>query len=111
MLRSTLILAAAAAVCSAPLLAVPHDVPGLDPELHPPILLQADGKNIDTGPPGHAAPFYGDFDDSGKPSLLVGQFAGGQLRIYKNTGTLANPVFDKGTIFHAGANTGVVPAG
>ena len=82
----------------------------LDPELSPPVLLEATGKLIDTEI-GHAAPFYGDFDGSGTPSLLVGQYGGGKLWIYKNIGTRAKPVFDTGKLFQAGANTGVVPAG
>lgn len=35
---------------------------------------------------GHAAPYLYDIDGDGKRDLLVGQFGGGQLRIYRNIG-------------------------
>ena len=82
----------------------------LSPELSPPVLLEADGKPIDTEV-GHAAPFYGDFDGDKVPDLLVGQFGGGKLKVYRNEGTAAAPVFKNMTWFKAGADLGVVPAG
>ena len=78
-------------------------------ELGPPVKLTADGKpiNVDIG---HAAPFYGDFDGSGTRSLLVGQFNNGKLRIYRNTGTAAEPKFAGFTWFLDGKPEGTVPA-
>ncbi len=57
-----------------------------------PIRLEAGGKPIDTEI-GHAGPGYFDIDRDGKRDLLVGQFGGGKLRIYRNVGTDAEPKF------------------
>lgn len=43
---------------------------------------------------GHAAPFLADFDGDGLDDLLVGQFGGGKLRMYKNVGSKGRPRFD-----------------
>jgi hypothetical protein len=83
---------------------------GLHPELSPPVRIEAAGKPIDTDV-GHAAPFVGDFDLDGTPDLLVGQFGGGILWIYRNEGTAAEPRLTAGQKFKDGASTGVVPAG
>ncbi len=63
-------------------------------ELHPPILISAGNQpiNVDLG---HAAPFVGDIDGDGKQDLLVGQYGGGRLRIYRNEGTNTAPRFDR----------------
>ena len=84
---------------------------GLSPELSPPVRVEAAGKPIESGSVGHAAPFVGDFDGDGKPDLLVGQFAGGQLNVYRNGGTAAQPQLAAEQPFKAGAELGVVPAG
>jgi hypothetical protein len=84
---------------------------GLDPELSPPVRLEAAGKPIESGDVGHAAPFVGDFDGDGKPDLLVGQFEGGKLTVYRNEGTAREPKLASGQLFKAGADLGVVPAG
>jgi hypothetical protein len=80
-------------------------------QLAPPVRVEAEGGPIDVTDIGHAAPFLGDVDDDGKRDLLVGQFGGGKLRIYKNTGTEAEPKFGKYEFMKAGADLGVVPAG
>ena len=67
--------------------------------------LQVAGEDIDTDV-GHAGPFVGDFDGDGKRDLLVGQFGGGILWIYRNTGTEAEPVFARRRKFE-----GTVPTG
>lgn len=78
--------------------------------LAPPVIVEADGEPIDVEV-GHAAPHFADFDEDGVPDLLVGQFGEGKLRIYRNEGTAAEPVFKNFTWFKAGADLGVVPAG
>jgi len=78
-------------------------------ELASPLRLTADGKPINVEI-GHAAPCYADLDGSGTKSLLVGQFAGGKLRIYLNRGTAKEPKFESFTWFLDGKPDGVVPA-
>lgn len=91
--------------------AAPPRPPGLAPDLAPPVHVLAGGQPLDVERSGHAAPTVGDFDGDGKPDLLVGQYDGGMLRIYRNTGTAAAPVFDTHTYFAAGGQTGRVPVG
>lgn len=82
-----------------------------DPELSPPVRIEAAGKPIESGSIGHAAPFVGDFDGDGRPDLLVGQFQGGSMTIYRNEGSGREPKLSSGQPFKTGADLGVVPAG
>ncbi|GIW91034.1 MAG: hypothetical protein KatS3mg109_1466 [Pirellulaceae bacterium] len=75
-----------------------------------PVPLEAAGQPIDTEV-GHAAPFVGDFDGDGVKDLLVGQFGGGALWIFRNVGTNREPKLDKGFKFQDGRPEGCVPAG
>ena|SRR5688572_18975994 len=81
------------------------------PELSAPVRIEAADKPIASGSVGHAAPFVGDFDGDGTPDLLVGQFEGGKLVVYRNEGTAAAPKLAAGQDFKIGADLGVVPAG
>jgi hypothetical protein len=78
-------------------------------DLAPPVLVLAGGKPIDVDV-GHAAPFVADLDGDGVRHLLVGQFGGGKLRIYRNTGGKALLRFDDFSWFEEGAPEGRVPA-
>ncbi len=84
--------------------------PALAADLLPPVRLEAAGKPIDTEI-GHAAPFVSDFDGDGVQDLLVGQFGGGVLWIYRNEGTNAQPKLAAGVKFKDGNRDGCVPSG
>src|SRR5262249_51790432 len=60
---------------------------------------------------GHAAPAVGDFYGDGKPALLVGQFSGGKLRVYRNTGTAGAPKFGDFEWFKASDALGTIQPG
>lgn len=79
-------------------------------EFEPPVRLMAAGKVIDTEV-GHAVPFVGDFDGDGVRDLLVGQFGEGQLWIYRNEGTNAQPKLAAGVKFKEGKPEGTIPSG
>ena len=82
-----------------------------DPELSPPVRVEAAGKPIESGSVGHAAPFVGDFDGDGVNDLLVGQFEDGKLRVYRNEGTNSRPRFETFSWFLEGKTEGRVPTG
>ncbi|MBI9018776.1 MAG: VCBS repeat-containing protein [Phycisphaerae bacterium] len=76
-----------------------------------PVRIEAAGKPVDTGNVGHAAPFVCDFDGDGVKDLLVGEFSGGVLWIYKNEGTNSKPKLGEGVKFKDGKPDGTVPCG
>src|SRR5262245_31351668 len=80
-------------------------------ELAPPFKVLVAGQPLDVGGVGYAAPFVGDFDGDGINDLLVGQFADGKLRIYRNVRTNARPKFEAFTWFLDGKPEGRVPTG
>jgi len=80
-------------------------------DLLPPVRVEAGGRPIDAESPGHAAPFVVDFDGDGVRDLLVGQFGGGALWIFRNEGTDAAPRLAAGTKFKDGRKEGTVPTG
>jgi len=82
----------------------------LGDDLMSPVRLEAAGKPIDTEV-GHAAPFVCDWDGDGVQDLLVGQFGGGVLWIFRNEGTNAAPKLAAGVKFRQGAKDGIVPSG
>lgn len=55
-------------------------------EFEPPVRLEADGVPVRVESPGYSAPCWADIDGDGKKDLLVGQFAGGKIRVYKGLG-------------------------
>jgi hypothetical protein len=79
-------------------------------ELAAPFRVEADGKPIDTET-GHAVPLMIDFDGDGVRDLLVGQFSGGKLRIYRNVGSNTQPKFGAFAWFNAGGKEASVPFG
>ena len=55
-------------------------------EFQPPVRLKADGVPVHVEEPGWACPCWADMDSDGKKDLLVGQFSGGKIRVYRNLG-------------------------
>lgn len=94
--------------CPLVLLGAGGDPP--DAELAAPVRILAAAEPIDTEI-GHAAPFVTDWDGDGTQDLLVGQFGGGVLRIFRNEGTNATPRLAEGVRFQADGRDGTVPTG
>ena len=79
-----------------------------------PFLIKVDGKILNNGGIGYAAPFIGDIDGDGINELLVGYWKdrnGGPLVIYENTGTKKQPVYKKSRLLKINNETAMVPGG
>jgi hypothetical protein len=59
---------------------------GLAAEFEPPVRLLGGGQPIRVEAPGYAAPCWADVDGDGLDDLLVGQFRGGKITVYRNLG-------------------------
>ena len=79
-------------------------------DLSPGVKIMAGDEAIDVEI-GHAAPWYADLNGDGANDLLVGQFGGGKLRIYRNEGTNAAPQFSTFEFLQAGGAEASVPFG
>lgn len=66
-----------------------------------PVYIQANGSPINVGYGGNASPFMIDWNGDGNQDLLLGQFDGGKVRFYANTGTNYNPTFGNFTYLQA----------
>lgn len=55
-------------------------------EFEPPVRMMADGKPVEVQSPGYAAPAWADIDGDGDNDLLVGQFNGGKIHVFRNMG-------------------------
>ncbi len=76
------------------------------PEFAPPVRMEAEGKIVKVEAPGYAAPAWFDVDKDGKKDLIVGQFNGGKMMVYKNTG---NGKLAKGEWLMAAGKVAEVP--
>ena len=56
------------------------------PQFEPPVRLKAGDDYVKVEAPGYAAPCWHDVDGDGQKDLVVGQFSGGKLRVFKNEG-------------------------
>jgi hypothetical protein len=79
-------------------------------DLAPPVRLLAGNEPINVEV-GHAAPFMADLKGDGTQGLLVGQFRGGQLRLYPNVAKASQPRFEKFEWLHVGGKVCSIPAG
>lgn len=80
------------------------------PALGPGVPVEADGKPINVKI-GHLVPAVADWNGDGKKDLIVGQFDGGRIRLYLNTGTDAAPAFAGFSGLQAGGAEIRLPAG
>ena len=90
--------------------AAPKPSAQFDQELKNGVKLKVGEEAIDVEI-GHAAPFVGDFDGDGRNDLLVGQFGGGKLRIYRNVAKDGPPQFDNFEFLQADGKDATVPFG
>jgi len=61
------------------------------PSFREPVLVQANGSDIDVGV--ISEPFMVDWDRDGLTDLLVGQFSPGKVSFFQNIGSNQNPEF------------------
>lgn len=74
------------------------------------VRLKANNEAIDVEI-GHLVPCVTDWNSDGKKDLIVGQFAGGKIRLYLNSGSDAEPAFKGFECLKAGGAEISLPAG
>ena len=89
---------------------------GSPPQLEPGVLLQSGGGPMQTEtsyPYSFSTPNVADWNGDGKKDLIIGMFAGdpGNVRLYLNVGTDAEPKFDKFTCMEADGKPILLSAG
>lgn len=91
------------------LLMVPFLLQAVPPSFMDPVIIQADGSDLDIGV--IADPFMVDWDGDGLNDLLVGQFSPGKVSFYKNIGSNQDPVFTFSSFLQADGSDISVSAG
>jgi hypothetical protein len=81
-----------------------------EPDLMEPFAVSTSEAVVDVEI-GHASPFLADMDGDGLSDLLVGQFGGGKVRVFRNIGTRGAPAFAPGAPVLAEGEEATVPAG
>jgi len=76
------------------------------PQFHAPVRLKAGDDYIKVEAPGYAAPCYYDVDGDGHKDLIVGQFKGGKMHVFKGT---KSGTFQKGDWLKAEGDIAEVP--
>ena len=76
------------------------------PQFEAPVRLQAGGAIIQVEAPGYACPSWADADGDGRKDLVVGQFARGAIKVYKNLG---DGKLGEGKWLEAGGNAAEIP--
>lgn len=76
-MKRRLLAALGLAACAAPVGAA---------DFEPPVRLTGGDTAIRVDSPGYACPSWADVDGDGKKDLIVGQFAGGKMRVFKGLG-------------------------
>ena len=76
------------------------------PQFEAPVRMKANGEYVKTEKPGYASPAWADVDGDGKKDLVVGQFADGKMKVYRNLG---DGKLDEGRWLEAEGDVAVVP--
>ncbi len=76
------------------------------PQFDAPVRMKAGDTYVAVEAPGYAAPCWHDVDGDGKKDLVVGQFKGGKMQVFKNLG---QNQLDKGTWLQAEGAAAEVP--
>ena len=71
-----------------------------------PLQVHAGGRKLKTEAPGFASPAFYDFDGDGRDDLVVGQYAGGRMSVYRR---LEDGTFAAGEWILAGGEPAEVP--
>lgn len=78
-------------------------------EFQDPVRMKGGGEAVRVEAPGYACPSWADIDGDGKKDLLVGQFRGGKIKVYRNLGGDGVPMLAAGEWLEAEGKPAEVP--